>query len=356
MRVLLLAHHFDRPEANLALQLQQRGVDIMARCEASSPYQDLLQTAKLDFEPLHFPSRVSLPLILKIRRLLQAHKIQLVHSLSSRALSNALLASTGLDIRHVAYRGTVGHLSRFDPASWLSYLHPRLDRISCVSQAVRAYLLTLGMATRKPVVIYKGHQLSWYQAAAHSELRQFGIPDGALVIGCCANMRAVKGVDILIQAAAQLVGKTDAHLLLLGEARDPRVSQLAAQFPDPSRIHLAGFRSDAASLLGACDIAVVPSREREGLPKAAIEAMAQAVPVVVSDVGGLPELVQDQRSGLVVPAGDADALGHVLLTLAENAALRNQLGVAARERIEQHFSLEQTVEQTLALYRELLKE
>jgi glycosyltransferase involved in cell wall biosynthesis len=354
VKLLLLAQHFDRPEANLALQLRQQGVELVARCERDSPYQEVLREAAQDFNYMRFPSRISPSAIFKLRQLLRKHKIDLVHSLSSRALSNALMASVGLRTKHVAYRGTIGHLDRLDPSSWLSYLHPRLDRIICVSGAVRTYLLSLGMPATRPVVIYKGHNLSWYQPAARSALGQFGIPESALVIGCCANMRAVKGVDILIEAAAQALQQSNAHLLLLGEVRDPRVKALAKQFPDPSKIHLAGFRSDAAALLGACDIAVVPSREREGLPKAAIEAMAQAVPVIVSDVGGLPELVQDQKCGLVVPAGDVQALCAALVELSEDAALRTRLGQAAQARIAADFSLEQTLHQTLALYRELI--
>jgi glycosyltransferase involved in cell wall biosynthesis len=94
--------------------------------------------------------------------------------------------------------------------------------------------------------------------------------------------------------------------------------------------------------------------KREGLARSLIEAMAYGVAPVVTDCGGSPEVVVDGQSGIVVPVYDASALARAIGRLYENPELRRQLGTAARERIANDFRIERTIEQTLALYRELV--
>jgi glycosyltransferase involved in cell wall biosynthesis len=100
---------------------------------------------------------------------------------------------------------------------------------------------------------------------------------------------------------------------------------------------------------------VLPSLKREGLPRSVIEAMAYETTPVVSDSGGNPELVENGVSGLVVPAGDVNALGQALLSLYRDRDRCRQLGTQARVRIATDFRVEATVEKTLALYREIVR-
>jgi glycosyltransferase involved in cell wall biosynthesis len=104
----------------------------------------------------------------------------------------------------------------------------------------------------------------------------------------------------------------------------------------------------------ACNVAVLPSLRREGLPKTVIEAMAYGVPTIVTDVGGSPELVQHEISGIIVPPGDADALAAAMLRLWQQPELARTLGRGGRERIERDFSNRATVARTVARYRELV--
>ncbi|HEU4619278.1 MAG TPA: glycosyltransferase, partial [Gammaproteobacteria bacterium] len=133
----------------------------------------------------------------------------------------------------------------------------------------------------------------------------------------------------------------------------PALQKRIARSPMRERIRVFGYRRDAPRIVAACDAAVLPSLRREGLPKTVIEAMAYGVAPVVTNVGGSPELVEDGRSGRVVPPGDARALGAALLELYERPDLRRGFGSAARRRIAEEFSIEKTIEQTYELYREL---
>jgi glycosyltransferase involved in cell wall biosynthesis len=101
---------------------------------------------------------------------------------------------------------------------------------------------------------------------------------------------------------------------------------------------------------------VLPTTIPEGLPRSVIEAMATARPCIVTNFGGQAELVVDGETGLHVPPGDSIAIANAIARLQRDAGLRQRLGRAARERIANHFNNEQTIDATIALYRELTRE
>jgi glycosyltransferase involved in cell wall biosynthesis len=127
-----------------------------------------------------------------------------------------------------------------------------------------------------------------------------------------------------------------------------------SQSAHPDRIHFTGYRNDAPAIAAASDVFVLPSTEREGLPRAVIEAMAYGVAPIVTNVGGMPELVEKGVSGLVVPPKDAAALGAAIEQLFRNPKSTKQFGQAAQARIENHFHTSQTVRETSELYRSLV--
>ena len=310
MKVLCIANALDRPESHLIAALIEGGVDVQILLGEAGKYFEVLEPHRAKIRSVSLSSRVDLFGLRKIRQVLKQFRPDIIHSFSARALSNALIASWGLALKHVAYRGTMGNLSRWDPAAWMSFLSPKLDKIICVSDAVRKDLIRFGIAPEKLIRIYKGHDSGWYQVREPCDLRQFGLPSGSRVIVCVANSRPVKGIDTLIRAFRLVPQSINAQLLLVGEVRDSKLRELA---DGDSRIHFIGFRKDAPAIVAAGDIFCMPSRRREGFPKALIEAMIQGLPAVVTEVGGLPEIVKHNQTGLVVAAEDVSLLSQALL-------------------------------------------
>lgn len=293
-----------------------------------------------------------------LRKELLRGRYHLIHTFNSRALTNGLRAIKGLPVKVVAYRGIVGNVSFLDPMSWMRYLNPRIDRIVCVCEAIRQYFLHmqpafLRMPDTRPVTIYKGHSLDWYTDQA-IDLTTAGIPDDAFTIGCTAAYRPRKGVEYLIEAIEKLPPDIPAHLVLIGHMDARQLTRRIAKSPVRDRIHRVGFQSNAPAWTAACDVFCLPSTKREGLARAIIEAMAYAVPPVVTNSGGSPELVENGNSGLVVPIKDSAALAVAFETLYRDPALRRRLGDAARQRIATNFTNEETIRQTLRLYEELV--
>lgn len=360
MRVLYVLTSIDRGECHSILGLHARGVEVVAVCDPGSERKQDLVAANIPVHTLSFRSRRDALAIAKLRTLILAVKPDIIHVFKKRTLSNCLIALKGLSPRLVAYRGIVGNLSYLDPTSWMSFLNPRVDRIICVAEAVRQDLLKttfLGfrIPAEKIVTIHKGHRVEWYTQSNKTDLMNLGIPAGSPVIGCTANMRPRKGVPVLIQAFERLPAELEAHLLLVGEIEDPKIGRLIAKSPVRDRIHTVGFRPDAPALAAAMSIFVLPTLRREGLPRSVIEAMAQAIPAVVTDAGGSAELIEDRVSGRVVPPGNVEALAGALMELLSDPALAARYGAAGQERIRQHFTVEKTVSKTLAVYRDLLQ-
>lgn len=343
----------DRVERNLVQALQAADLHLHAIVQPDSLAVQDCQTNAILYVEQAFRNRFDREAIRLYQTIWRQHPIDIVHCLTNRALSTALLATRRMSQppKIVAYRGTMGHLHRWDPASHLSYLNARVDAIVCVSGAVRDYLRGFGIPDSRLEVIWKGHDLSWYTPASRADLDALGIPRDAITVAFVGNMRPVKGVDVLLDAFRGIAPAENVHLLLFGEIRDRHIQKQVGRLP---HVHFLGFHPNAAAFAGACDIAVMPSIEREGLPKAVLEAMAQGIPAVVSAVGGMPELVEHDVSGLVVPPCDAAALRSALLALAHDPALRRRMGTAARARIEGPFHFRHTVTKTLALYRRLL--
>jgi len=354
MRVLVFNPFNDRSETAMYLALVKAGVELELICDPSAAEKEILRNGGVVITEMQIRHRLDINAIRNLRRKLKQDKYDIIYTTLNSCLSVSLIASIGIDVRQVSYRGTIGHLNRWDPASWLTYLNPRIDRIICVSEAVKKYLLSLNLPASRLVTIYKGHDPAWYANLKAPPLSAFGIPEKAFVIGFTGRMRPVKGVDILIQAAHCIPKNHDFHFILAGEVKDPGITALASDPRIRDKFHFIGVREDAAAIAGKCDVFVMPSIAREGLPRSVIEAMAQGVTPVVSDVGGMPELVINNESGLVAPPGNPEALSKLISYLADNPGKRKKMGQNAKKRISDTFNINTTVSKTLALFQEVV--
>jgi glycosyltransferase involved in cell wall biosynthesis len=167
-----------------------------------------------------------------------------------------------------------------------------------------------------------------------------------------ARMDHLKGHDVLLRSLALLEQrKVPLTFLIAGDGPErERLESLAQSLGlGPDRLRLLGFRSDVPEVVAACDLFVFPS-EDEGLPLSVLEAMSHRLPVVVTPVGGVPELVNDREQGLWVPVSDPAALAEAMATLARDEAGRNRLGMAAYQHALDHFSFEKMLREYEDLY------
>ena len=174
---------------------------------------------------------------------------------------------------------------------------------------------------------------------------------GRALVLTVARLEAQKGITHLLDAAAAL---PDVVFAIAGEGPErERLAAKAAALGVAERVRWLGHRDDVPSLLAVADLFVLPSLN-EGLPLAAMEAMLAGVPIVATDAGGTGEIVRDGVTGLLVPAGDANALSESIRTLLSDRARAARLATAGRELIEREHSAAAMVAATSRLYAELL--
>ncbi len=359
MRILLVTTDIDHIEPLQFIGAQDKGATVEVICSPRCINLELFEQAAIPVHKMHIHGWRNRAVVGQLKQHIERFQPDIVHVLRKPALLHIIPALRGSKAKLIAYRGIVGNLSFLDPKSLLSFLHPRVDCIVCVADAIRQHFLRMGFGPlrldpSKLVTIYKGHSLARYQEVARIDVSQFGVPIGPAIIGFCGAMRPRKGVDILVEAFGLMQNRSSV-LLLVGDITAPRITKAIRNSPRQDAIFCAGrvSQADALALNGRFDVTTMPSLKREGLPRALIEAMAQGTPAVVSNVGGSPELVEHGVSGLVVPPGDAPALAQALDRILEKHTLQT-MGEAARQRIASQFNVRTTVEQNWALYQRLL--
>lgn len=215
--------------------------------------------------------------------------------------------------------------------------------IIAVSNAVRRGLIETGVPAAKIEVIHPGVALP--ETAPRNRLR-FGLGETDFVIGHMGAFTKEKGQDVAVAAAGLIQSSLPrARFVLAGDGALLAEIRRSA----PGNVIFPGFVGDHAAFFSALDVFIMPSRS-EAWGLAALEALAYGVPVIASDIGGLPEIIEPGDGGLLIPPGDPAALAQAILVAALDPDRLRVQGHKARDRARL-FSVERMVDQTEAFYR-----
>jgi glycosyltransferase involved in cell wall biosynthesis len=235
-------------------------------------------------------------------------------------------------------------------------LTPRTATGLAVSKAVRNWAMReFAFAPERIEVLYNGLDIDRFVTAAEVRARvrqQLQLGDQAPVVGLIGRIKtADKGQDLMIRAMPGLLKMCpDAALLVVGDGPDrPACERLAAQLGLETAVRFAGHRNDIPEVLAAVDQVVVPSTWDEGFGYVALEALAAGRPVVAFRSGGLPEIVEDGVTGILVPKGDVPGLAGALARLASDPDLARALAEAGR-RSARRFTVPAHVERLMEVY------
>lgn len=232
----------------------------------------------------------------------------------------------------------------------------RADRIIAVSGAVGRFLEREGYAPERIRMVH--HGIADIAAGLPADVRALtrrglGLGDEEPCLLMAARIVPAKGHDTVLQALARLRDQRWT-LLLAGDHHGdlgPRVQALARELGLAERVRFLGLREDVPALMAAADLLLAPSR-REALSLTLLEASACSLPIVASTVGGIGEVVEEGRSGCLVPPDDPVALAEVIAPLLTDPARRAALGRRARQRFETGFTEDVMFDKTVAVYQE----
>jgi sugar transferase (PEP-CTERM/EpsH1 system associated) len=232
-------------------------------------------------------------------------------------------------------------------------LSPMVDRFVSVSDDLRRWLTgTVGISSRKVLTIHNGVDTERFSGQSREQSRrQLGLDSGAFVIGIVGRLDPVKDHLTLLTAFAPVAQQNQAaRLLIVGDGPErERIEAHAAALAIAGQTLLLGERHDIPMLLKAVDVFALTSIA-EGISNTILEAMASALPVVATRVGGNPELIEDKITGRLVAPGDAAELSSTFLSYFENADVCLAHGRAARVRAQKKFSLDRMAADYADLY------
>jgi glycosyltransferase involved in cell wall biosynthesis len=343
-----------RPEAEMFIEIAHQGHQVTVATQGDAEYVSRFRDNGVKVMDCFPSGKICFKSITTLHRELIDGDYDICYAFNSKTIPNAAFACIGTKAKLVVYRGTTGGLYRHDPTAYLTLLHPRVDGVVCVSNAVQKDVSKRVWKNKQNVVtIYKGHQLDWYQVEPTFR-SEFNLSDKDIIAVCATHVRPSKGISILLQAT-HFIDNPNFHLILAGSGYEPHFDEIKAS-PMADRIHYIGHRTDIPSLMTMADFQVQPSISGEGLPRTIIEAMANATTSVVTTTGGSPELVIDGKTGYIVEAGNVKAFADGMNKLIADKGKIKSMSKAAQQRLHDEFNAKNTVEKHISYFNKLIKQ
>lgn len=343
---------------SLACGLMRRNINCGIVCQPNTVLAFKAKAAGLKVFEITMRGEADFKAALKIRKSIQKHNVKLIHTHTSHAQTLGFWASLRLNVKRLASRRVAFSIYRHDfmKINALKYKY-MTDHYVAISKNVKQALVKDGLDPEKIDVVYSGVDPLRFANITPVQVadlrRELGLKPDARVILQAAHISKEKGQDVMLRAMPGVIGKfPQVKLVLAGGGDAGELRRLAEELGIAQNIIFAGFREDLGAFYHLSDVFVMPSLS-EGLGTAALDAVALQKPVVVSNAGGLPEVVAGGEFGRIVPAGDFSALAQALVYVLDNYAQSLLTAAKAYDYLREHFTLEQMAAGNLAVYKKL---
>jgi glycosyltransferase involved in cell wall biosynthesis len=332
--------------------LHRRGHEIHLICEP----QTLLEARALELgiyvHPMAIRSEVGLISLFRLIPILRKIRPQILAFNTPKAVLIGTFASRFANVGARIIFRRVNFPLRKSILTRLKYTWG-IDCIVAISESIRVQLKVSGISASRIRTIYEGIDLSLYPNPVQRKSRRAGEP---MVVGTIAHLSSEKGIQYLIEAAS-LIPEVHRRLrfVIVGDGNCLGELELLVQEKGLKGVfQFAGFHSNTSQYIKTFDIFALPSLS-EGLSSSILEAMATSLPIVATEVGGIPELVKHGDNGLLVAPADPASLAQAIHQLADDPELSQRMGLRGRERVEEQFTLERKIIETEELCSHLLK-
>ena len=342
---------------------------------ASNPggiFEKKIMEAGVKIDPLDMTHRYNIGTISQLKKIIKTRDVQIVHSQGGRAdffsRTAARIANVPIIISSMAML-----VEGYDVSILRKGLYVLIDRWTerwvnkfiVLSEAMRQSLIERHKIPPGNIVkIHNGIEIEEYnpdlKEVRNKKLevkRALGLKNNTLVIGAIGRLVWQKGFKYLIRAAPEVLDKfPKARFLIVGEG--PLKNKLiltSEKLNVADRITFVGFRSDIKEILASIDVLAMPSL-LEGLPMVLLEAMAMAKPIVATRIDGITEVLENDKTGLLVPAKNSHALAEAIVGILNDKAKANSFGLKAREVVKEKFSVKKMVKEIELAYEKLLRE
>jgi glycosyltransferase involved in cell wall biosynthesis len=340
----------------LAWGLRARGHHVVIATRRSEEWASQCAAAGIAYTPLPMRHSLDVTTVWKLARLIRGEGIEVVHCQKGRARTLALLA--GILVRIpvlVLNRGVSFPLDRWNR---FGYRTRRVTAVIAVCESIKRRLVATGVPAAKIEVIYSGTDLARFHPEVDGSgiRRELGLgPEHTLITQ--VGVRSWRGNDDVLEAMTRVYPAAPQCRLLFVGAPPPRIISImdkARRRDVGDVVFVLGHRHDIPAILAGSDLVVDASYAGLGLTGSLREALAVETPVIGTNLEGIPELITNGETGLLVPPRNPDALAQAILRVVENPTRARAMARAGRKRVEREFSTAIKVERTEALYRRLL--
>jgi glycosyltransferase involved in cell wall biosynthesis len=317
-----------------------------------SPLCEKARAENLPVWPLRMRSELGLPAAARLAWRMKRQGCLLAHFHDAHGAAVGALAAgwAGVPLRVIARRVDFPLKKNF--LSRRKYFQ-KTDAIIAISDGVKKVLTEGGVDPLRISVVPSGIDFSIYDQDLPRDFlhREYGFDSGDYLVGIVAQLEDHKGHRYLIEAAKILKEKTrKVKVIIVGEGSlKLELTRQAQRLQVKDLVYFMGFRSDIPRVLASLDLFVLSSH-LEGLGSSIMDAMACRLPVVATRTGGIPELVKNGRTGLLVPVRNPAALAEAILTLYRDKRLAARLGQAGHDFVHRNFSAEAMAQRTVAVY------
>ena len=348
----------ERYVADLTNSLSERGHDLYLAVRPHSPLVEHVRLSPTKIKTLRLRNALDVQSAHELARFVREDEIEVVHAHMARDYSLAAYAARrNRNTKFIVTRHVLFPLNRLHRQTLA-----RAQRVIAVSNAVARELRKERLTSdNRIVVVHNGIDTDRFARVLNNFeraefLRSEGLPDNCLLVGSIGELRTLKRHDDFIRAAAKIAERfPQTHFVLAGvdtsttgEVRK-QLKQLVSDLQLSDRFHFLGWLDDAAKLLAALDVFVSAS-ETESFGLAIAEAMAAGTAVVATATDGAREVVEDQRTGVIVPIGDVPRISSAIAALLSDDDQREHLGSRAKEAVAEKFSLRRMVDEIERLY------
>jgi len=326
--------------SELCNRLPDCGIETMLFCPSGRTFVDYAKKSNLNPITWNTHGKLDPLTVIRLTRLIISSNCQAIHThLSTASLLGAFAAK-------FAKIPSVAHVHGMNSAFSFKYA----DRIIAVSEAVKANLAAQGLE-KNVHVVYNGVDMERFAPILVRDARsRTGLQHAGLVFGVFGRLSVEKGQLTAIEAFAKAFSdRQDAVLLVVGDGRDEQMlKNKASELAVSDKVRFIAFTRDIGDLIASCDAVLVPSL-KEGFGLTAVNAMAMCRPVIASRVGGLPEVVVDGETGLLVEPGNTDSLADAMQKIAADAELAQHMGQAGRIRAVDKFEINKQIAQVASI-------
>lgn len=346
-------------EKQIALLLEgsiQSGLEVMALCKAKSALEDYCLSQKIKYQSTSFRSILDLKTLIQFAKTIDDFEPDIIHVHSSKAHSLIVILSAFKRLPQVIVSRRMNNPIKSNIFSQHKYNHPKINKIICVSQAVKQ-TLSRHVPEEKLQVIYGGIDLAATKQSINQQaiLNQYPTLKQKRLIGFVGSLTEVKAPSLFIETAEIILQHTDdCHFIFIGDG-ELRHS-LKAQLEEKGlskHFTFTGFVQNAIPFLSSLDLLMVTSRN-EGIPNVILEAFISNVPVVSVEVGGISELIEANHTGILAKRNAKELANACIQALSDNG-FASELTKNATEKVSK-FTYENGIRQTLALYRDVLNQ